>query len=73
MAGSGRQSDFGVAVVKRTASWGQNFTISGWGAVQRALGLQSGNRVQLDPISRDPWHLRLSLLPAVADGADPPR
>ena len=41
----------------------KHFIGSGWAAVAHDLGLKVGDQVRLQPISRDPWRLRLTLLP----------
>ena len=39
-----------------------------WPALVKALELKAGDRVQLEPLSRDPWRLRLTLLSAAWNG-----
>ena len=41
----------------------------GWHAAVRGLQLRVGDLVQLEPVCRDPWRLRLSLLPPDDDVA----
>lgn len=41
---------------------GKCFLGSGWGAVVRDLGLQAGQRVLLEAISKDPWQLKITVL-----------
>ena len=59
-------SDYGIKITsnKRLDNSSQEYRISsGWLAVVRDLKLKAGDRVQLEPISRDPWRLRLTVLP----------
>ena len=58
-------SETGVSILRSTQRSGKvRYSIgSGWLAVVRALGLKAGDRVQLEPVSRDPWRLRLTVLP----------
>ena len=63
-------SDYGIKITsnKRLDNSSQEYRISsGWLAVVRDLKLKAGDRVQLEPISRDPWRLRLTLLPTESD------
>ena len=64
-AGPTCSSDTGVSILRSTRRSGTvHYSIgSSWLAVVRALGLKAGDRVQLEPVSRDPWRLRLSVLP----------
>ena len=41
----------------------------GWPAAARGMQLRVGDLVQLEPVCRDPWRLRLSLLPPDDDVA----
>ena len=36
---------------------------AGWPEVQRSLGLPASMRLRMEPVSRDPWVLRLTPLP----------
>ena len=65
-AGSSLMSDYGITIIsnKRLDCAGQEYRIiGGWQAVVRDLRLKAGDRVQLEPISRNPWRLRLTVLP----------
>lgn len=53
-----------IVVLARSRQRYQYFISGGWQALARGLGLTVGDRVQLQPLSRDPWRLRLSLEPA---------
>ena len=66
-AGPGVLSEYSVMVTAQSQKGEgpiQRYLISGgWPAVARDLKLKAGDRVQLKPVSRDPWRLRLTLLP----------
>ena len=55
-----------IVVLARSRERYQYFISGGWQALARGLGLKVGDRVQLEPLSRDPWRLRLALLPPSA-------
>lgn len=61
-------SEYGVTFNASTTKL--QYSIAGWRAVAWGLALVAGSRLQLEPISRGPWRLRLTLLPPNSD--EPP-
>ena len=49
----------------------QFFIGHGWTAAVRGMQLRVGDLVQLEPVCRDAWRLRLSLLPRDDDDVAP--
>lgn len=55
-------TEYDVKITSRMCQNNLSYSIrAGWPAV--AMGLKGGDRVQLEPVSREPWRLRLTLLP----------
>lgn len=70
-AGLAIASEYGVRVLSSTGVRCQQYHISvGWPAVLWGLRLKAGDRLQLEPISRAPWRLRLTLLPPDSAAAE---
>ena len=62
---------YNVTVAQYTYNKWKQYTVLGWRVVLRDLGLKAGDRVQLNPVCRDPWRFHLTVLPA-ADATSGP-
>ena len=63
-AGAAAPSEYSVRILARQLDNKPEFCISGgWRKVVRSLQLRAGDRLQLEPINRDPLHLRMTRLP----------
>ena len=68
-AGASAKPQYSVTMVWRTVRGKPVYTIaSGWRSVVRGMGLKEGDHIQLEPVSRDPWRLKLAVLSSAANG-----
>ena len=69
-ADSSSTAEYDISMKAYREEGSKQFVIGhGWTAAVRGMQLRVGDLVQLEPVCRDPWRLRLSLLPPDDDVA----